>query len=774
MPGNAIAEAFVEIRADASKLVADTRGEVTSALQGVGTTATAAGTEASAAFDSAATDIGGLGTAATDASTEAAAAFAGASAAVGDVGSDAETAGGDVESAFETAGSGVEEAAGKIGGFSGALSVLKGSADTAGAGFDEMTKKVNSGMVAGALAIGAFALASVNKFQETALAAGKFADTTGLGVEAASRWIAVGDDIGVGASTMQGAFTKFNLAVANGKPTLDRYGIDIVKAKDGTTDASASFINAATTIGQIQDPTKRAQAAQEVFGRSYGEIAELMTKDADELTAALAGVSKSQVISDKELAQARAYRDQLDALTDMVGDFMIQIGEKLVPILVDLGKKIEGAGKALSEINNVTEKLTGNGLDHWFGKVVGAALPTTGLFDGLNRAMDGNASASERVFGGFETLVGGIPGVGQGLKELGNVLWPKVTAVVDTSAGSLASYLEAQDEAKKATEEMVPVLTLAELRQRDHNEAVVAAYEAQYKQAEASKTAAAALDASQAAAARARDEQNRLADAAFRVEQKARDQMAAWDELTGKLDTDQAFNNLATKFDALTGKVGETTAKAGEWAAAIDQVKLDMQNNVISQEEGAGRIALINAAQEQGMRDIAGEIINTKKEVLAYGEQIGGLPIEKATKFLALIDQGKLDQVEAELAIMTRNREVQVSIVKKGGIGFTVRNTTGGFDVFADGTIATQPTLGWFGEAGTEALIPVTRPGRAMELMDKSGLGAMWDRMTNPEIDHSTTARVTSPAPSSLDPEAWGAAAARAFASTLQQERRAA
>lgn len=51
----------------------------------------------------------------------------------------------------------------------------------------------------------------------------------------------------------------------------------------------------------------------------------------------------------------------------------------------------------------------------------------------------------------------------------------------------------------------------------------------------------------------------------------------------------------------------------------------------------------------------------------------------------------------------------------------------GGIDIpgipgFARGAIVDKPTLGVFGEAGREALIPLTNDQRALELMDKSGL----------------------------------------------------
>lgn len=53
-----------------------------------------------------------------------------------------------------------------------------------------------------------------------------------------------------------------------------------------------------------------------------------------------------------------------------------------------------------------------------------------------------------------------------------------------------------------------------------------------------------------------------------------------------------------------------------------------------------------------------------------------------------------------------------------GGSGFDVPN----IPTFANGTIATMPTYGLFGEAGPEAVIPISRPARAMELLESSGL----------------------------------------------------
>src|SRR5690606_27368283 len=54
------------------------------------------------------------------------------------------------------------------------------------------------------------------------------------------------------------------------------------------------------------------------------------------------------------------------------------------------------------------------------------------------------------------------------------------------------------------------------------------------------------------------------------------------------------------------------------------------------------------------------------------------------------------------------------SIPSVGGLG--------GILGFADGGIIRRPTVGLVGEAGPEVIIPLTRPARARQLADQSGL----------------------------------------------------
>ena len=78
------------------------------------------------------------------------------------------------------------------------------------------------------------------------------------------------------------------------------------------------------------------------------------------------------------------------------------------------------------------------------------------------------------------------------------------------------------------------------------------------------------------------------------------------------------------------------------------------------------------------------------------------LPVERVTRIVADIDEGKIDQVERQLAILSRNRTVSLDIIAKGGIGYELgfggRRATGG---------PVAPGKAYLvGEQGPEVIIP--------------------------------------------------------------------
>lgn len=206
---------------------------------------------------------------------------------------------------------------------------------------DKLKNLSTTQLAAAGAAVAAFAWKAVDAFQDLALEAGKFSDATGIAVEDASRWLEVAGDLGIEGSKVEGALMRMNKVIGEGSPIFDQLGISISRTAEGTVDANKTFQAAITTIGGIEDPTLRAKAAQEVFGRSYGEIAELMELSAGDLATALSEVSDAKVIDQEELNQARKFRAAMDGLRDSLEDVQIEIGMALVPALSDLARGLQ-------------------------------------------------------------------------------------------------------------------------------------------------------------------------------------------------------------------------------------------------------------------------------------------------------------------------------------------------------------------------------------------------------------------------------------------------
>jgi hypothetical protein len=227
----------------------------------------------------------------------------------------------------------------------------------AGGAADFLKQNMATAALAAGAALVTFATKAVGAFQSTALEAGKFSDATGLAVEDASRWIEVAGDIGIEAATVEKAIGKMNKELGSSPEKFEALGVSVVKAADGTVDLNATFLNAIETINGIQDPTKRAALAAQVFGRGWQSMAELIGKGSDKLRKDLAAVSGSKVIDEAELARARKFRDDMDELGDKLQDVALAVGENLVPVLSDVVDVITDIGDAVGWVGKQAGKL---------------------------------------------------------------------------------------------------------------------------------------------------------------------------------------------------------------------------------------------------------------------------------------------------------------------------------------------------------------------------------------------------------------------------------
>jgi hypothetical protein len=108
-------------------------------------------------------------------------------------------------------------------------------------------------------------------------------------------------------------------------------GIEIERTSSGATDVNGTFLNVIDRLNRIEDPAQRAAAGTRLLGRSWMELAELVSVGSDGLSASLASVSGAKVIDAEEVQKARDLRASMDELKDRFEDLTLELGEKLVP-----------------------------------------------------------------------------------------------------------------------------------------------------------------------------------------------------------------------------------------------------------------------------------------------------------------------------------------------------------------------------------------------------------------------------------------------------------
>jgi len=210
----------------------------------------------------------------------------------------------------------------------------------AGAGAALDTVKANAAQFAAAAgaAIVGFAVKAINDFQDLALAAGKFADATGLAVEEASALIEVAGDLGIETETVQKAINRMNLAVAKGSNEFKALGVEVARNENGLIDSNETFIRTVGALSNVGDSAERTRLATAVFGKAWGDMSEIIAGGAPALRAAIASVSDAKIINPEELKRARELRDAQDRLRDAMEAVTIQVGQALVPALVSMVK----------------------------------------------------------------------------------------------------------------------------------------------------------------------------------------------------------------------------------------------------------------------------------------------------------------------------------------------------------------------------------------------------------------------------------------------------
>lgn len=585
-------------------------------------------------------------------------------------------------------------------------------------------------------AAGAIAIVGLGKtasaFQDAAIAAGRFSVVTGMSVDASSRWLEVGKDMGIEGETLTKSFGFMEKQLGKNAEAFDAYGVAIAKTSDGATDVNGTFLNVVARLNEMTDPAQRAAAGAAMLGRGWQGIAEVIGTGAGGLADRLAAVGEQQVFTDADVAAATKYRDSMDELHDTLEGLVLSIGQGAAPVLGGFATQLSGVVGMFTKVDSVTSGALGGVLATAAGfAVLGGAISVVG---GKAKSMGTSFKGmSAGVQAGMVVASLAVYAFSQHAKQAAEhsadmtAAAHELSSVADEDiAKTFVGALAAAALAGKGTKEALDGIAQANLegleRARDWSVANGKATEvtdemtaAIGRQKESLATAAETSAAYGGAIAGVGDK----ADATSEFLDGLR---TAYDLLTESINDDQAWRDLQDQFDEL---------KAKQEAAFIAAVS------------GA-------ANAEQAQRDYQTEIGNTKLKVGEYATAVLGLPEEEVTKIIAGIDWESVDLAETTVADIARDRYATIFVQTR-----TSSISAGGQGVDGEGAVG-RPVLPGntyrVGEFGPETL-----------KMTGTGAGVV-----------SPSSAPSSAPAQQLDPAAFGREAAVEFARVLRQQMRAA
>jgi hypothetical protein len=455
---------------------------------------------------------------------------------------------------------------------------------------------------AGALAVGAgaalvtFGVKSVQAFTEGALAAGKFSDASGLAVEDASRWQEVAGDLGVSAETFAGGFLKLEKAIASNGPAIKGLGIEVVKTADGQADMNATMLDAIDRLGGIKDPAEKAKAATELFGRGFGDMAEIVLGDADDIKKRLGEVADAQVFDAGEVEKARKFRDAMDNLQDSMQEISLVVGEALVPALTDAADGVTRFRNAIDDLPGVPKAL-----QVWFDYLSPKAM----LYDNMVR------------LGGAAVDFGkGLFGIGGGGDEAarGTALFD---AAIQNIADKLVEGAAAQERINETIDDGNPAFSLMADNLEHNAEALAEKAEWDEKAAEAADRHTEALEAVAGALEEQRDAALELVGGDIAVRNAQRDAAEAAEELTTVLE-----NQETTLADAGAAIDEAADAQLNAASAAADYRAKQMEANGQSV-DAATKAQLFKEELERLAGNLSGPLLAA---VQNYIDQLNAIP----------------------------------------------------------------------------------------------------------------------------------------------------
>lgn len=502
---------------------------------------------------------------------------------------------------------------GEAEGFFGKLSTAGTGAFTAIQGASAATVAAVAGT--GAAVVGAikFVKDAFTDFQEVARNARDLGASSGLTSEEASRWIAVADDFGVSADSLNTSIGKVGKSIDQTK--WEQYGIQTRDAGGKARDVNDILLDTFDVLSKMPNATERNTAGNKLLGKGYKDLAPLIGTTKDEMVDYLAAVEDGQVITEQEQKRAEDMRRAQDHLADAFGEVELAVGG----VVAGFGGYIDKAANMVSAAGK---------LSNWVGKLFNRDDSDTFLVDPkkmdafIKNGQEAGKTAKQihddaiELGAATEDVQDGMTRAGIALKDFGDIS--------DDAADATAALKDQQEKEAKAAQDSA---------------------DAAKASAEAHQAAADALTAQS-------DAMRASADATFGLNKAQSDFHQALDDLPQKLEDakgdlykvrdalDDVTQSAADVADAQVRVADETATASGKQISATD--KLDIWN--------------------RSMLDAAATMSGPQRDALLhYIGDVNDIPDAVITDIAALLDTGSVAAADNSLTTASAARTATIT-----------------------------------------------------------------------------------------------------------------
>ena len=196
----------------------------------------------------------------------------------------------------------------------------------------------------GAAGVAGAVMAVGNEIKKTVTDWSKYAESiekasrlAGVSSEDMSRLVQASDDFRVTQEALERAMV---MALKNGfEPSIENLA-----------DLSDKYL-------ALESPADRAAMASKIFGRQYAEMEPLLSRGGDAIRSATGDIASNLIVTDEAIAQNKDYIKQLDNFQDTLTGLKNNIGQKVLPVVTDLLKALNGDPQGIAGSEDTSRSL---------------------------------------------------------------------------------------------------------------------------------------------------------------------------------------------------------------------------------------------------------------------------------------------------------------------------------------------------------------------------------------------------------------------------------